>query len=410
MGIRRASPRRKAKKIVKQTKKFCIETTYAYPLVIKSGSGCFLEDVDGIFYLDFNSNVASCNVGYNHPEIMDVLEKFSQLGTHKIAGQDFYTEEQVKLAKKLVKITPVNLSRVLFINSGAEAVENAIKFCYRKHGPLPGVSCIRAFHGRTIGALSFTDSKAVQKRNYPEVNNELIKFCTNDDDPDINQLEALIQREAEPAFVIVECVQGEGGHRPASKKFIQTLREVTKKYRVPLIIDEIQSGMGRTGKWWSFEHYRVKPNIITAGKSLQVGAVVSSKHYDPHEPGSVSSTWGGGHRIDMAVGLKTIEIIEKEKLLKNARVMGKYFLKRFKEMQEKYPSKIVDVRGLGLMLGIEFKDEKRRDFVVQKAFKQRLLLLGCGYRSVRIAPPLIIEQDLVDHGLNIFEDVVKDLK
>lgn len=410
MGIRKALTGLKAKKIVKQTKKFCIETTFAYPFVIKTGSGCFLEDVDGILYLDFNSNVASCNVGYNHPEIMEVLEKFSKLGAHKIAGQDFYTEEQVELAKKLVKITPRNLSRVLLINSGAEAVENAIKFCYRKRGPLAGVSCIRGFHGRTIGALSFTHSKAVQKRNYPEVNNELIKFCTNDSDPGINQLDELIQREAEIAFVIVECVQGEGGYRPASKKFIQILRKVTKKHHVPLIIDEIQSGMGRTGEWWSFEHYKVKPDIITAGKSLQVGAVVSSKSYDPHEPGAVSSTWGGGHRIDMAVGLKTIEIIEKEKLLKSARIMGEYFLKRLKEMQEKYPDKIIDVRGLGLMLGVELKDEKRRGFVVQEAFKKRLLLLGCGYKTVRIAPPLIIEEDVADHGLNVFEEVVKDLK
>lgn len=403
-------PRSRASKIVKETKKFCINTTFAYPFVIKTGFGCFLEDIDGNRYLDFNSNVASCNVGYNHPEIMKVLKNFSKLGTHKIAGQDFYTVEQMKLAKRLVKITPRNLTKTLLINSGAEAVENAIKFCYRKHGPLAGVSCIRAFHGRTIGALSFTDSKAVQKRNYPEINNELIKFCRDDNDPDINQLEGLIEREAEPAFVIVECVQGEGGYRPASKKFIQTLRKVTKKYHVPLIIDEIQAGVGRTGKWWSFEHYKVKPDIMTAGKSLQVGAVLSSKEYDPHEPGSVSSTWGGGHRIDMAVGLKTIEIIHKEKLLKNAKRMGEYFLKRFREMQEKYPDKIVDVRGLGLMLGIEFKDKERRNLFVQKAFKKRLLLLGCGYKTVRIAPPLIIKEDTADQGLFIFEDILKDLK
>jgi 4-aminobutyrate aminotransferase len=410
MRIRRSFPGPRAKKIVKQTKKYCIDTTFAYPLVIKTGNGCFLEDVDGIRYLDFNSNVASCNVGYNHTEIMEVLEKFSKIGTHKIAGQDFYSEEQVKLAKKLLGITPKNLSRVLFVNSGTEAVENAIKFCYRKHGPLPGVSCIRAFHGRTLGALSFTDSKAVQKRNYPEVNHELIKFCTSDNDPDINQLEDLIQREAEPAFVIVECIQGEGGYRPASKKFIETLRKVTKYYHVPLIIDEIQAGMGRTGKWWSFEHYKVNPDIMTTGKSLQVGAVVSSKYYDPHEPGAVSSTWGGGHRIDLEVGLKTIEIIEKEKLLKNAQVMGEYFMKRLKEMQGKYPDKIIDVRGLGLMIGLDLKDERRRNFVVQEAFKQRLLLLGCGYNAIRIAPPLIIKEDIADHGLYVLEDILKDLK
>jgi 4-aminobutyrate aminotransferase len=400
----------RAKKIVKQTKKYCIDTTFAYPLVIKTGSGCFLEDVDGIRYLDFNSNVASCNVGYNHPEIIKVLEQFSKIGVHKIAGQDFYSEEQVNLAKKLLKITPKNLSRVLLVNSGTEAVENAIKFCYRKKGPLPGVSCIGAFHGRTIGALSYTDSKAVQKRNYPEVNHELIKFCTNDDDPDINQLDELIHREAEPAFVIVECIQGEGGYRPASKKFIQNLRKITNNYHVPLIIDEIQAGMGRTGRWWSFEHYNVKPDIMTAGKSIQVGAVVSSKYYDPKEPGAVSSTWGGGHRIDMAVGLKTIEIIEKEKLLKNAKVMGEYFMKRLREIQEKYPEKILDVRGLGLMIGVDFKDMRCRDYVVNEAFKQRLLLLGCGFKTIRIAPPLIIKEDIANHGLYVFEDIIKGLK
>ncbi|MCX6821809.1 MAG: aspartate aminotransferase family protein [Candidatus Aenigmarchaeota archaeon] len=401
---------RKTKNIVKRTKKSCIETTFAYPLAIKTGSGCFLEDVDGKVYLDFNSNVCSCNIGYGHPEIIGVLRSFSEVGAHKIAGQDFYTEEQIKLAEKVLKITPRNLSRVLFTNSGAEAVENAIKFAYRKKGPLAGVSFFRAFHGRTIGALSFTDSKAVQKKYYPEVNNELIKYCTDDNDPDINQLEELIKREAEPAFVIVECIQGEGGYRPASKKFIKTLREVTKKHDVPLIFDEIQAGMGRTGKWWSFQHYDVEPDIMTVGKSLQVGAVVSSKKYDPNEPGAVSSTWGGGHRIDLAVGLKTIEIMEKEKLIDNANIMGDYFMKRFKEMQERYPEKIVDVRGLGLMIGVEFNDEKQRDIVVQKAFKNKLLLLGCGFKTLRIAPPLIIKEDDANQGISIIEKIVRELR
>ncbi len=401
---------RKTKNIVKRTKKCCIETTFAYPLAIKNGAGCFLEDVDGKVYLDFNSNVCSCNVGYGHPEIIGVLRSFSEVGAHKIAGQDFYTEEQVKLAEKVLKITPKNLTRVLFTNSGAEAVENAIKFAYRKKGPLAGVSFFRAFHGRTIGALSFTDSKAVQKKYYPEVNNELVKYCTDDNDPDINQLEELIKRESEPAFVMIECIQGEGGYRPASKKFIKTLREVTKKHDVPLIFDEIQAGVGRTGKWWSFQHYDVEPDIMTAGKSLQVGAVVSSKKYDPNEPGAVSSTWGGGHRIDLAVGLKTIEIIEKEKLIDNANIMGDYFMKRFKEMQERYPKKIIDVRGLGLMIGVEFNDEKQRDFVVQQAFKNKLLLLGCGFKTLRIAPPLNIKEDDANQGLSIIEKIVREMR
>ena len=401
---------RKAKEIVKKTKKFCIETTFAYPLVIKTGYGCYLEDINGKRYLDFNSNICTCNIGYNHPEIIRVIRDFVGIGAHKMAGQDFYNEEQVKLAEKLIKITPRNLRKVLFVNSGAEAVENAIKFAFRKKGPLPGVSCTRGFHGRTLGALTFTDSKAIQKKNYPEINHELIKFCTNDNDPAINNLEELIKREWIPAFVIVECIQGEGGYIFASKKFIKRLGRVSKKYNFPLIIDEVQAGMGRTGKWWSFEHYGVKPDIMTAAKSLQVGAIVSSKEYDPKEPGAVSSTWGGGHRIDLAIALKTIEVIEKEKLLKNAKKMGKYFMDRLKRLKRKYPKKIVDVRGLGLMIGVEFSKKKYQKFVQQRAFKQGLLLLGCGEKTIRIVPPLIITEEEADSGLEIFERIVKSIK
>ncbi len=399
--------RSKSKKIVKKTHKYCVKGTYVYPLTIKTGKGCYIQDHDGKWYLDFNANVSSCNVGYAHPEIQKVIEKYSKLGAHKIAGQDFYTEEQANLAEKLVKITPRKLRKVFLSNSGAESVENAMKFAFRKKGPLPGVGCSRGFHGRTLGALTFTDSKAVQKKNFPEINHELIEFCTSDNDPNIYQLEKLIQRESTPAFVLLECVQGEGGYRPASKKFIKTLKKISKKHKFPMILDEIQSGLGRTGKWWSFEHYGIIPDLITSAKSLQVGATITSKKYDPNEKGAVSSTWGGGHRIDMAIGLKTIEIIEKENLLKNSEKMGNYMLKRLNEIKEKYSVDVIDVRGLGLMIGLELRDEKRRNFVVKDCFKNGLLLLGCGFKTVRFAPPLIITRKEIDEGLEIFEEAVK---
>lgn len=396
-----------SKKIVQKTHKYCVKGTFVYPLVVKSGRGCYIQDVDGKWHLDFNANVSSCNVGYAHPEIMKVLQEYSRVGAHKIAGQDFYCEEHAELAEKLVKITPRNLRKVFLSSTGTEAVENAIKFAFRKKGPIPGVGCSRAFHGRTLGALTFTSSKAVQKRNYPEINHETIRFCTSDTDPDINQLEKLVSAESAPAFVLVECVQGEGGYRPASKRFIKILRKVSKAYDFPLIIDEIQSGLGRTGKWWSFEHYKIIPDIIAAAKSLQVGATVTSSKYDPNESGAVSSTWGGGHRIDLAVGLKTIEIIRKEKLVKNAERMGKYMMKRLNEIRNNYSVDLIDVRGLGLMIGVEFVDKKKRDYVVQDAFKNGLLLLGCGFKTIRFAPPLIITQKEIDKGLEIFEKSVK---
>lgn len=398
-----------AENIVKKTKKFCVETTFAYPLVIKSGFGCYLEDVDGKLYLDFNSNVCSCAVGYNHPEILDTIRNFVGIGAHKIAGQDFYSKEQADLAEELLRVVPRNLSKVLFVNTGAEAVENAIKFAFRKKGPLPGVSCTGAFHGRTIGALTFTDSKAVQKKNYPEINHEVIKFCTKDNDSEVNGLHDLIEREWLPAFVIVECVQGEGGYNIASKKFIRNLRKTSKEHGFPLIIDEVQSGLGRTGKWWSFEHFGIKPDIITSAKALQVGAVVSSKEYDPKEPGAVSSTWGGGSRIDLTVGLKTIEIIRHERLLDNAKKIGNHMIKRLREMKSRYPI-IHEVRGLGLMIGVEFSKEIFKDLIPKMAFKKGLLVLGCGRKAIRIAPPLIITRDDSDKGLDILEDVIKHLK
>lgn len=395
--------------VIKKTKKFCVDTTFAYPLVIKSGYGCYIEDINKKLYLDFNSNVCSCAVGYNHPEIIEVLRNFVGVGAHKIAGQDFYSEEQSDLAEELLKITPRYLSKVLFVNTGAEAVENAIKFAFRKKGPLPGVSCTSAFHGRTIGALTFTDSKAVQKKNYPEINHEVIKFCIKDNDPEINGLEKLIEKEWIPAFVIVECLQGEGGYNIASKKFIKNLRKTSKEHDFPLIIDEVQTGIGRTGKWWSFEHFGIKPDIITSAKALQVGAVISSEKYDPKEPGAVSSTWGGGHRIDLAIGLKTIEIIKHEKLLDNARKIGNYIMKRLKEMKNRYPI-IVDVRGLGLMIGVEFSKEIYKDIIPKIAFKKGLLLIGCGKKTIRITPPLIITKEDADKGLDIFEEMIKHLK
>jgi len=334
---------------------------------------------------------------------MEILEKYSKLGAHKIAGQDFYSEEHANLAEKLIKITPKNLRKVFLTNTGTEAVENAMKFAFRKRGPLPGVSCLGAFHGRTLGALTHTFSKPVQKRNYPEIDNKRINFCSKDDDPNIYDIDRLVEKNPELAYLIIESVQGEGGYIPASQKFIKHLREVTKKYDIPLIFDEVQAGLGRTGKWWGFEHYKVDPDIMASAKSLQVGATISTKKYDPNENGAVSSTWGGGQRIDMAVGLKTIEIIEKEKLLKNSERMGNYMMKRLGEIKDKYPGEIIDVRGLGLMIGAEFNDKERRDCVELECFKNGLIVLGCGSKTIRFSPPLIITKEEVDKGLDVFE-------
>jgi 4-aminobutyrate aminotransferase len=399
-------PGPRAARIVKEFKKIVYDSTFTYPLVIKTGRGCVIEDIDRIEFLDFTSNIGSCPLGYSHPEILEVIKNYSSVekGVHKIAGQDFYCEEHFDIARKLLSISKNN-SKVFFINSGAEAVENAIKIAYKKMGPLPGISCNSDFHGRTLGALSFTLSKEVQKTNFPELLVKRIKFCTDDSDPQINQLESLL-KEYRVAFIITEIIQGEGGLNVASKLFIQHIRKLADEYKIPLIFDEVQSGMGRTGKWWAYEHYGVEPDIMTVAKALQVGATVYDKKYDPTEPGVLSSTWGGGSRIDMAIGTKIIEIILKNNLLSNSQKIGNMLLKNFVDFVG--INGLIDARGIGLMIGLEFDTKMTRDVIVNRLFKKGLLVLPAGMKSIRIMPPLIINEEEAAKGVSLISDTINE--
>lgn len=406
--IKTGPPGPRARKLVSLDKKYSVISTMAYPLVIKTGKGSYLEDVDGNRFLDFASNVASTPLGYKHPAHMKVLKRFTKQGAHKIAGQDFYCEEKVKLAKKLMEITPKKLTKIFLINSGAEAVENAIKFAYRKIGPFTGISCHGAFHGRTLGALSLTASKPVQKKNYPQLKVKRIKFCEDDDDPAIDQIEKAAKK-GRTAFIIVEPVQGEGGYNIASKKFLKNLQKRAREIGVPLIVDEVQAGLGRTGKWWGFQHFGISPDIITSAKGLQVGATISSSKYAPKEESAVSSTWGGGHRIDMAIGLATIETIEREKLMKNVNKMSRFFMKRLNEIHQDCAAAIQTTGGLGLMMKFRLCTPKTRDRMVQKCFRNGLLTLPSGSDSVRIVPPLNITKTDAERGIRVMAAAAKEL-
>ena len=399
-------PGPKATKLVDEFKKMIYDSTFTYPLVIKTGSRCVIEDIDGIEYLDFTSNIGSCPLGYSHPEILDVIKDYSSIekGVNKIAGQDFYCEEHFTIAKKLLSISKKN-SKVFFINSGAEAVENAIKIAYKKMGTLPGVSCYSDFHGRTLGALSFTFSREVQKTNFPELPVKRIKFCTVDSDPQINQLESLL-KEYKVAFILTEIIQGEGGLNVASKLFIQNIRKLADEYNVPLIFDEVQSGMGRTGKWWAYEHCGVEPDIMSVAKALQVGATVYDKKYEPTESGVLSSTWGGGSRIDMAIGSKIIEIIMRDNLLSNSQKIGNILLENFVDLVG--INGVIDARGIGLMIGLEFDTRTTRDNIVNRLFKKGLLVLPAGIKSIRIMPPLIINEEEATKGISTINDTINE--
>ena len=395
-------PGPKATKIINIIKEISYDSTFTYPLVIASGRNCIIKDIDGNAFLDFTSNIGTCPLGYSHSEIIEVLKEYSKNGIHKIAGQDFYCEEHAKIAQKVASIVPKNF-KTFFINSGAEAVENAIKIAYKKMGSLPGVSCTNAFHGRTLGALSFTFSKPIQKANFPELPVKKIKFCINDNDVEIDSIERLL-RENKIAFILSEVIQGEGGCNVASKQFIKNLRKFANQYGVPLILDEVQSGMGRTGKWWAFEHYEVKPNIMSIAKALQVGVTAYDKIFDPVERGVLSGTWGAGSRIDMAVGTKIIDVINHDRLLSNATIRGDTLKKGLKEMVGK--KGIIDVRGIGLMIGIEFDTIERRDNKLIELFKKGLLLLSAGQKTMRVMPPLTIGEEEVQKALVIMNEVL----
>ncbi|MEO9363280.1 MAG: aminotransferase class III-fold pyridoxal phosphate-dependent enzyme [Nitrososphaera sp.] len=391
-----------ASDVISSVKKNCYDSTFTYPLVIASGSGCVIKDIDGNSFLDFTSNIGACPLGYSHPDVTGVLAEMSRNGAHKIAGQDFYCREHAGLAEQFVSVLPEGF-KAFFINSGAEAVENAIKVAYRKRFAegrpvLPGVSCTGAFHGRTLGALSFTYSKPVQKAGFPELAVLRIKFCTSDGDAEIDAVEKVLA-ENDAAFVLTEIVQGEGGYNIASQRFVHNLRKATEKRGVPLILDEVQSGMGRTGKWWAFEHYGVLPDIMSAAKALQVGATAYRGDYDPGQQGVLSSTWGGGSRIDLAVGATVIEVMKRDRLLANALAMGERLRKGLADLAGK--KGIIDVRGLGLMIGIEFDTKENRDAALQQAFRRGLLLLPAGQKAMRVIPPLVITGEEIDEGLEL---------
>ncbi len=400
-------PGPKAAEVINVIKKNCYDSTFTYPLVIDGGQGCVIRDSDGNQFLDFTSNIGACPLGYGHPDVIHALGRMAQNGAHKIAGQDFYCREHAELSEKFLSVLPEGF-RAFFVNSGAEAVENAIKIAYRKRAAqglpvLPGVSCTGAFHGRTLGALSFTFSKPVQKAGFPELPVLRIKFCKDDADPEMDAVGKVLAQN-KVAFVISEVVQGEGGYNVASKKFIQNLRKETHAHGVPLILDEVQSGMGRTGKWWAFEHYGVKPDIMSTAKALQVGAAAFQSDFDPGQQGVLSSTWGGGSRIDMAVGAAIIDAIKRDRLLDNATRMGDRLKKGLQELVGR--GGLIDVRGIGLMVGIEFDTKENRDTAISGMFKKGLLMLPAGQKAMRAIPPLIVSAEEIDEGLEISAGVL----
>jgi 4-aminobutyrate aminotransferase len=390
----------KSSKVLNKLKEINGGYSVPYPFVMSNkGEGCYFKDIDGNTFLDFGSQIATNPLGYN--SLKRIVKRYKQYPI-KYAGQDFSVREHAELIEELIKITPKKLNAAFLINSGAEAVENAIKICMRKRAKTKfGVSFEKDFHGRTLGALSYTSSKEVQKKNYLSLPFKRIPF----DDSCGDKLESIIKKEGSKenvGFVIMEVIQGEGGYNIASKKMIKDIRKITKENKIPLICDEVQSGMGRTGKWWAFENFNIVPDVISSAKALQVGATISSKDMFPGEAGAISSTWGGGAIIDLALGIEIINIIKRKKLLIHVNKMGWYLRKRLNEVEE-----LENIRGLGLMDAFDLPNIRKRDDIILECLKNGLVLLGCGDKSVRVIPSYVVKKKDIDIGVDIIEKSVK---
>lgn len=431
-------PGPKAREIVKKDE-MLISPSYVrfYPLVIESGKDCVVRDVDGNEYIDFNSGLVCLNVGHNHPKVIEAVKKQCDRYLH-YSNTDFYYREVLDLAEKLCEITPGKFDKkVYYGNSGTEAIEAAAKVARWHTRKSVFIAFIGAFHGRTFGALSFTASKPVQRRHFfpllPSVAHVPYPYCFRcpfkQEYPECNYWcvdfidEFVLQKYVPPedvAAIIFEPIQGEGGYVVPPDGYFQRLKKLADKYGLLLIDDEVQTGVGRTGRWFGIEHWKVEPDIICIAKSiasgLPLGATVARAKVMDWEGGSHASTFGG-NPVACAAALAVIDVIKTENLLENATKQGNYIMKRLNELKEK--SQIVgDVRGKGLMVGIEIVQDKesrkadgeKANEIMLRCWKRGIAIITCGKSTLRIAPPLSIKQDLVDAGLEIVEDVIKEVE
>jgi 4-aminobutyrate aminotransferase len=408
--------------------------TRSYPLVAARGEGAIVEDVDGNRFLDFNAGIAVVATGHCHPRVVEAVQRQAAKLMH-MSGTDFYYEELVRLAEKLSEVAPGDVGRrVSFGNSGAEAIEGAIKLARYATGRDKFIAFLGGFHGRTMGALSLTARKAVQRRGFgplvpgvfhaPYPNCYRCPFGRVPDNCAVECAkfieDTLLKTVAPPeevAAIVIEPVQGEGGYVVPPRKFFDELQRIARRFGILLVLDEVQSGVGRTGKMWAAEHFDVVPDIFAVAKGiasgLPLGATVARTDLMRWTPGAHASTFGG-NPVACAAALATLELLE-EGLVENAARMGAHLMDRMREWPRRFSS-VGDVRGLGLMIGIELvKDRERRepaaelrDRVVARAFERGLLVLGAGESTIRLSPPLTISRDQCDFAVETLEQCVKE--
>ncbi len=415
--------------------------TRSYPMVAKRGRGLRVEDVDGNEFLDFAAGIAVTSTGHCHPEVVKAIQDQAAELIH-ISGTDFYYESLVTLSERLSAIAPMpGPHRFYYGNSGAEAVECALKIARYHTGRQNIIAFFGAFHGRTMGALSLTASKPQQRRRFaplvPGVTHVRYPYayrgCSGgpqegaDSEANVDAFalgcaryieEKLFKTTLAPeevAAIFVEPIQGEGGYVVAPTIFMQELRRICDKYGILLVADEVQSGAGRTGKWWAIEHTGVQPDIVCMAKGIAsgmpLGVCMTRAEIMDWKPGSHASTFGG-NPVSIAAALATLDILEREGISNAAKIGGK-ILEQLRTWLARH-SIVGEVRGRGLMIGIEIVKNQQsrevagawRDRIVELAFERGLLILGCGETSIRLAPPLIVNEQEAAIALEILEECV----
>ncbi len=408
--------------------------TRFYPLAVKRGEGLALEDVDGNVYLDFTAGIAVCATGHCHPRVVAAIQKQAAELLH-ICGADFYYPPLKDLARKLAQIAPgPSAKRVLFTNSGAEAIEAAIKVARYHTRRQHIIAFYGAFHGRTMGALSLTASKVNQRRRFeplmPEVTHVGYGNCYRC--PYnltygtcgigcVSQFEEKLFRTTLPpeevAAIIVEPIQGEGGYVVPPPEYHPRLKALCEKHGILFVADEVQSGIGRTGKMFAIEHWGVEPDIVCTAKGLAsglpLGAMIAKDEIMDWPPGAHASTFGG-NPVACVAALETIALVE-EGLMENAAAVGSLLMERLRSLQSRHPF-IGDVRGKGLMIGIDLVQDRtlktpapaERDAILQKCFARGLVLLGCGENSIRLCPALVVTPAEAETAVEILEAAMVD--
>jgi 4-aminobutyrate aminotransferase len=425
-----ALPGPNARKTLKLDDEFISPSyTRGYPLVVKNGRGAMIEDVDGNIFLDFAAGIAVVATGHCHPDVVAAIQKQAAELIH-ISGTDFYIPNMVELAQKLAQIAPGSEpKKVYFGNSGAEAIEAAIKLARYHTRREKIIAFYGCFHGRTMGALSLTASKSVQRKGFGSLLSGVFHAPYPDPYRGVTGAECLafIERElfkrlvdpSDVAAIFVEPVQGEGGYIPAPADFLRGLQHIAQKHGIMLVADEVQCGMGRTGKWWAGDHAGFEPDMVCVAKGIASGmplsAVIARASVMDWKPGAHASTFGG-NPVCIAAALATINLLETAFMANAARV-GALMMKRMSDWPAKH--KLVgDVRGMGLMIGVELVLDKKtkerahdlRDKVVDMAFEKGVLLLGAGENTVRIAPPLLVDEEQAEFAAGVLEACITEVE